>query len=44
MIKTSKKQFVNQVLDIDVSLLPAGIYFIELLGQNYKIQSKFIKL
>ncbi|HOZ30095.1 MAG TPA: T9SS type A sorting domain-containing protein [Bacteroidales bacterium] len=44
LIKTFKKQYLNEPLNIDISMLPAGLYFIELSGQNCSIKSKFIKL
>lgn len=44
LIKTYKKQYFNEPITIDVSVLPSGIYFIELIGQNCIVKSKFIKL
>jgi hypothetical protein len=44
LIKTYKKQNFNEPVIIDISVLPAGIYFIELYGQNCIIKSKFVKL
>ncbi|MDD3740701.1 MAG: T9SS type A sorting domain-containing protein [Bacteroidales bacterium] len=44
LMKTYKKQYFNEPVKIDISMLPAGIYFIELTSQNCQIKSKFIKL
>ena len=44
LIKTYKKQCFNEPISINISVLPSGIYFMELTGQNCIIRSKFIKL
>lgn len=44
LIKTYKKQIFTEPVKIDISLFPAGVYFIEMTGQNCIIRSKFVKL
>ncbi len=44
VIKSCKKQFLTDSLQIDISGLVSGKYFLELSGQNFTIKSSFIKI